>query len=38
MKAVMIGAGNVATNLVRALAAAGVEVVQVYSRTLPHAR
>ena len=38
MKAVMIGAGNVATNLVRALSATGIEVVQVYSHTLAHAR
>lgn len=38
MKAVMIGAGNVATNLVRALNATGIEVVQVYSHTLAHAR
>ena len=38
MKTVMIGAGNVATNLVRALSATGIEVVQVYSHTLAHAR
>lgn len=38
MKAVMIGAGNVATNLVRALSATGIEVVQVYSHTFAHAR
>ena len=38
MKAVMIGAGNVATNLERALSATGIEVVQVYSHTLAHAR
>ncbi len=38
MKAVMIGAGNVATNLVRALSATGIEVVQVYSHALAHAR
>lgn len=33
----LIGAGNVATHLGRALAGAGVEVCQVFSRRLPHA-
>ena len=37
MKIVMIGAGNVATNLVRALSAAGMEIAQVYSHTQEHA-
>lgn len=38
MKAVLIGAGNVATNLARALNDVGVAVVQVYSHTIAHAR
>lgn len=33
MKAVIIGAGNVATHLSKALQHAGIEIVQVYSRT-----
>lgn len=37
MKAVIIGSGNVATNLARALTAAGVEIIQVYSHTLGNA-
>ena len=37
MNAVMIGAGNVATNMARALVKAGINVPQVYSHTLVHA-
>ena len=37
MKAVIIGSGNVATNLARALTVAGVEIIQVYSHTLGNA-
>ncbi|HIT15734.1 MAG TPA: DUF2520 domain-containing protein [Candidatus Avimuribaculum pullicola] len=37
MKAVIIGAGNVATNLAHALLAAGIDVAQVYSHTMAHA-
>ena len=33
MKIVLIGAGNLATNLGKALFRAGHEIVQVYSRT-----
>lgn len=38
MKAVIIGAGNLATHLSLALHGAGVEIVQVYSRTAEHAK
>lgn len=38
MKIVFIGAGRLATNLSRALLAAGHDIVQVYSRTLDSAR
>ncbi len=37
MRAILIGSGNVATNLARGLTAAGVTVMQVYSRTIGHA-
>ncbi|PWG81891.1 Rossmann-like and DUF2520 domain-containing protein, partial [Pararcticibacter amylolyticus] len=37
MKVVLIGSGNVATHLGYALAAAGHDVIQVWSRTLEHA-
>lgn len=36
-KIVMIGAGNVATHLSKALAGAGMDISQVYSRTAEHA-
>ncbi|MDO4511420.1 MAG: DUF2520 domain-containing protein [Bacteroidales bacterium] len=38
MKAVIIGSGNLATHLSLALHGAGVEIVQVWSRTLAHAQ
>ena len=38
MKVVLIGSGNVATHLGRALRKAGVEIVCVYSRCLEHAQ
>ena len=38
MKVVLIGAGNLATNLGKALKKAGIEVVQVYSRTKKSAK
>ena len=37
MKLVILGAGNVATHLIRALHDAGHEILAVYSRTLAHA-
>ncbi len=37
MKTVLIGAGNLATNLGKALLAAGHDILQVYSRTMEHA-
>lgn len=37
MKVVLIGAGNVATNLARSLHKAGIDVAQVYSHTMLHA-
>ncbi|WP_255430338.1 Rossmann-like and DUF2520 domain-containing protein [Rufibacter sp. LB8] len=38
MKIGIIGTGNVGTHLVKGLAAAGLEVVVIYSRTLAHAQ
>lgn len=38
MKVVIIGSGNLATNLSLALSHAGVEIVQVYSPTIEHSR
>ena len=38
MKIAMIGAGNLATNFAKALACAGHDIVQVYSRTEASAR
>ena len=38
MKIVMIGAGNLATNLGKALQSAGHDIIQVYSRTWEHAQ
>ena len=37
MKIVLIGAGNLATNLGKALLSAGHDIVQVFSRTLESA-
>lgn len=37
MKVVLIGAGNLATNLGKALLKAGHDILQVYSRTMQHA-
>ena len=37
MRVVIIGSGNLATHLSLALKGAGVEVAQVYDRTLAHA-
>ena len=37
MRVVIIGSGNLATHLSLALKSAGVEVAQVYDRTLAHA-
>ena len=38
MRIVLIGSGNLATNLGVALKNAGHQIVQVYSRTMEHAR
>ena len=38
MKIAMIGAGNLATNLAKALYAKGHEIIEVYSRTMEAAR
>jgi len=38
MKIVLLGSGNVATHLAKALRASGNEIVQVYSRTAAHAK
>lgn len=38
MKIIFIGAGNLATNLAKALVAAGHDVLQVYSRTMESAQ
>ena len=37
MKIVLIGAGNLATNLGKALLSAGHDIIQVYSRTMESA-
>ncbi len=38
MKIILIGAGNLATNLGKALLQAGHDIIQVYSRTMNHAQ
>ena len=38
MKVIFIGAGNLATNLAKALLQAGHDIIQVYSRTMESAQ